>query len=187
MRASVAELALWQAVEVAERPSAELAIKWLRQLQSGEGFSKDDTRRVRSLIARHPQRIWNECRHRINLAGEWTPIETLSYALTMQSLVPWKHLHDWVKQCTADLQPLPRETTNEPPFSSLPHLAGQLEDRFDRGSVPQGHARPMPWMSYFGSALPRVRFDAPSETCRVRGLATRPERVNDFETVGFGV
>lgn len=173
VRASVAELALWQAVDVAERPSAELAIKWLQKLPSGEVLSKDDSRRVRSLIARHPQRIWDECGHWINLAGEWTPVETLAYALAMQSLVPWKHLHEWVKQRTADLQPLVREITNEPPFSSLPHLSGQIEDRFDRGSVRQGRALRMPWMSCFGSALRRVRFDDPFETSRVRGLATR--------------
>lgn len=173
VRPSVAELTLWRVVEVAERPTAELAITWLHQLPSGEVLSKDDSRRVRSLIARHPQRIWDECGHWINLAGEWTPVETLAYALAMQSLVPWKHLHEWVKQRTADLQPLASEITNEPPFSSLPHLAGQIEDRFDRGSVRPGRALRMPWMSCFGSALRRARFDDPSETSRVRGLATR--------------
>ena len=47
---------------------------------------------MRSLLLRYPERIWSECGHWLNLAGEWTPTEDLTYSLTMQSLVAWKHL-----------------------------------------------------------------------------------------------
>src|SRR5262249_18028557 len=106
VRASVRDLSLWRKIEVAERPTAELALRWLKQLPSGKSLSQNDARRVRALLTRHAVRIWSECGHWLNLAGEWVPIGTLSYSLTMQSLVPWSHLHEWVKQKTADLQRL---------------------------------------------------------------------------------
>jgi Lon protease-like protein len=106
VRASVHDLALWHKVGVADRPSADLALKWLSELPSEQSLSQDDLRRVRALLARHPGRVWNETGHWLNLAAQWAPVANLSHALTMQSLVPWSHLHEGVKQATADLQRL---------------------------------------------------------------------------------
>ena len=114
---SVRDLMLWRKIGIAERPTADLAIQWLKELTSGRALVQDDARRVRALLTRHSARIWNECGHWLNLAGEWAPTATLGYALTMQTLVPWKHLHEWVKQKTADFQRLPIETTRHGPFA----------------------------------------------------------------------
>lgn len=171
VRTSVRDLALWRKVGVAERPTADLALEWLKSLSSGHALSQDDARRVRALLARYPTRIWNECEHWLNLAGEWAPVHTLDYSLTMQSLTPWSHLHEWVKQKTADLQRLPAEITEAPQFSRLAHLASRVQDRF---AAPPLFAVPherKAWLNQLGLELRRVKLDDEDETGRVRTLA----------------
>ena len=187
IRPSVSELALWRKIGVAERPTADLAIKWLQALPSGKALSQDDARRVRSLLVRHPIRIWEECKHWMNLAGEWAPVDDLSYAITMQSLVPWRHLHQWVKQRTADLQRLPGETTSSPPFSAVPPLSVHIEERFQKNSIFTGQSVRKEWLQTFGAALCRVEFDTDEDTNRVRTLAQSLAKTSWIETPGLEI
>lgn len=175
IRASVSDLSLWRKIGIAERPTADLAIKWLKELPSGRALPQDEARRVRALLSRHAARIWNECRHWLNLAGEWVPVDTLSYALTMQSLIPWNHLHEWVKKKTADLQRLSSDITEALPFSDLPHLASHIEDRFHRTPHLAGLSERKPWLNQFGAELSRVELDDDAEIARIRTLAAKLE------------
>jgi hypothetical protein len=187
IRASVRELTLWRKIGVANRPTAELAIAWLKRLPSSESLSPDDVRRVRALLSRHPVRIWEACGHWLNLAGEWVPVSDLSYALTMQFLIPWKHLHEWVKQKTADLQRLPLEVTSNAPFSKLPPLAAHVEERTDRNGLITGEPSKKEWLTTFGSELRRVTFDSDDETQRVRAIADALSRTSWYETPGLEI
>lgn len=171
IRAGVRDLTLWTKVGVAQRPTAELAIQWLMELPSSKGLTQDDARRVKSLLTRHASRIWNECGHWLNLAGEWVPSESLAYGLSMQSLVAWSHLHEWVKQRTADLQRLPVETTEAAPFSALPPLAAYIEDRFHHTVVPTSAALHPAWLNQLGLELRRIELDDQPEMDRIRKLA----------------
>ena len=171
IRPAVAELALWRKIGVAERPTADLAIEWLRGLPSGGTLSPEDARRVRAILGRHPERIWEECRHWLNLAGEWTPVESLSFVLTMQSLIPWRHLHQWVKQGTADCQRLPIEATSSPPFSDLPQLSSRIEERLQNDPVFIRHPVEKQWLTALGATLQWIELEAEDETQRVRLLA----------------
>jgi len=173
IRAGVRDLALWRRVGVAERPTADLAVQWLKSLQSGSALPSDEARRVRTLLARHPVRIWEECGHWLNMAGEWAQISGLRYALTMQTLVPWSHLHKWVKQVTADLQKLNSETCDAPPFAALPRLAHCVEERLGGTASLFGETRPRPWLQRLGRDLCRVILDDETETERVRCVAAR--------------
>jgi hypothetical protein len=171
IRASVSDLSLWRKISVAERPTPDLAIQWLKELPSGKVLPQDDARRVRALLVRYPVRIWEECAHWLNLAGEWAPAGGLSYSLTMQSLIPWGHLHPWVKQKTADLQRLPGEVTGSPPFSNLPALARHVEERFQRSPMLPGCPEKKDWLTTLGTGLHRIELDTDEETHRVRALA----------------
>jgi len=171
IRASVRELTLWQKIEIAERPTMERVIEWLKGLPSGQLLSPDDLRRVKALLARDPIRIWNECDHWLNLAGEWVPAEQLTYALTMQSLVPWGHLHDTVKERTADLQKLSVELTNAYPFSNLPTLASRIEEQPHNNISLKSEAERKGWLNTVGNLLSRIKLDDEKETNRVRRLA----------------
>jgi len=171
IRALVNELSLWRKIGIAQRPTADLAIQWLKELPSGKMLPQDEARRVRALITRHAVRIWNECRHWLNLAGEWVPIDTLSYALSMQSLLPWSHLHEWVKKKTADLQRLSSEVSEALPFSNLPHLASHVEDRFHRTPHHSSQPERKPWLNRFGAEVRRIELDDGAEMTRIRILA----------------
>jgi hypothetical protein len=171
IRPSVLDLSFWRRIDVAERPSADLALKWLGTLASGKALSADDARRVRSLLVRYPTRIWEECGHWVNLLGEWVPVDTLAYALSMQTLFRWSHLHDWVKRKTADLQRLPAETVQAPPFSALPALSDLVEERFNQPSLLAALEERRAWLTAFGTQLRRIELADPVETERVRALA----------------
>jgi hypothetical protein len=187
VRASVGDLTLWRKIGLAERPSADLAVQWLKELPSGHALSPDDARRVRALLVRYPIRIWEECAHWTNLAGEWGPTEGLSYALTMQSLIAWRHLHEWVKQGTADLQRLPGEVTSNPPFSHLPALAGRVEERFHRNPLSAGRPEKKEWLATFGTELRRVELDTEEETGRIRAVADTLARTDWHATPGIEI
>lgn len=171
IRPSVRDLTLWRKIGVAERPNVELAIKWLKNLPSGERLSPENIRRIRALLVRHPFRVWNECGHWLNLSSEWVPVSSLKYALTMQSLVPWSHLHEWVKQQTADFQRLSADTTEASPFLHLPALASQIAEYFHGDLVTQGTPESLSWLNQLGLELRLVELDSEAETVRVRTLA----------------
>lgn len=170
---SVRHLTLWHKVGVADRPTADLAIDWLASLESGQGLSADEVRRVRSLLPRYPERIWSECGHWLNLEGEWTPAEYLVYSLAMQSLVKWTHLFKPIKQKTADLQKLPTDVCEQHSFSALRPLAQSIEDRFEDQLYGLPDPQKMPWLNALGAGLRRITLDNQDETRRVRELANR--------------
>ena len=171
VRASVLDLSLWHRVGVADRPSADLALQWLGTLASGKVLSADDARRVRTLLVRYPTRIWEECGHWLNLVGEWAPVETLAYGLSMQTLFRWSHLYEWVKRKTADFQRLSRETVQAPPFSALPALSDLIEEHFNQPSLLAGMEDRRAWLTAFGTQLGRIELADAAETERVRALA----------------
>jgi hypothetical protein len=171
VRTAVRDLMLWRKIGIADHPTVELAIEWLRGLPSAKILSEDDARRVRALLRRHPARIWAECEHWLNLAREWVPTDSLEYSLTMQSLTEYSHLHEWVKQRTADLQRLSVETIEAEPFNGLPPLASRIEEQLHRGPLFQGTAVRKPWLTQFGLELCRVELAEEKDTQRVRNLA----------------
>ena len=171
IRASVRHLALWRRLDIAERPTVELALAWLKLLPSGEVLSQADVRRVRAVLARDAVRIWEECGHWLSLSSEWAPTSSLGYSLSMQSLVRYSHLHEWVKQKTADLQLLPAEIAGMPPFSMLSPLATQIEEQFHKTpSLFETSSRPA-WLRQLGEDLKRLDDDGQTETAEIRALA----------------
>lgn len=184
------DLGLWRRLHVQERPTAELAISWLKGLPSDQPLSPDELRRVRFLLPRYPDRIWTECGHWLSLEGEWVPTGSLAYALTMQSLIPWKHLFALVKGRTADFQKLPAELCEREPFSRLPRLGSCIEERFAAkpGSLPPAFSKP--WLVALGDGLERMMLDDEAEMSRVRDLGRRLKRTHwqpapDLETVPY--
>lgn len=171
VRTSVSDLSLWRKIGIAERPTADLAIQWLKGLTSGKTLSQDNARRVRAILPRHAARIWKECGHWLNLAGEWAPTAMISFALTMQPLVPWSHLHEWVKQKTADFQRLPIEITEALPFCDVPTLSSRIEERFLRSPHSTNQQERKSWLTLIGVELCRIDLDDRAETTRIRGLA----------------
>ena len=175
VHASARELALWTRVGVNERPTADRAIAWLKTLVLGNVLAADEVRRVRALLGRYPERIWLECEAWLNLDGQWVATSSLAYSLSMQTLVPWKHLFPSVKQQTADFQKLEVDALARTPFAALPPLARSIEERFDQSQGATGAPATKAWITAFGSTLKRVLLPTTQETDRVRDLARRLE------------
>ncbi len=173
VHSAIHDLSMWRKLGVADRPTGDLATRWLTCIASGKKLSKDELRRVRALLPRYPDRIWLECQHWLNLEGEWSPVEQLSYKLTMQPLIPWSNLFRPIKQKTADLQKLTIEMCARYPFAELPALAERIEDRFDErvdNAIEPSHKS---WLIALGSGLARIQLDNPLETERMRVLGQR--------------
>lgn len=181
---AVRQLSLWRKVGVAERPTAERVMKWLASLESGAALSPDEIRRVRSLLPRYPERIWNDCRHWLNLEGEWIAIDELRYALTMQTLVAWKHLFRSVKQQTADFQKLSADVCQQSPFADLCTLASCIEDRIQNELFDPAEGEEKTWLAALGRCLSRIELESEDETIRVRALARRLMRTKWQVTTG---
>ena len=170
---AAADLSLWSKIGVAEHPTSDLAIQWLKRLSSGSSLSPEEARRVRALLPRYPERIWAECQHWMNLESEWVPVEDLEYSLTMQGLVPWKNLFQAVKRRTADLQKLSSDLTSREPFSRLVSLATVLENRLAERPESNRPTEPRPWLEAFGGMLRRISLEPEEEACRVRAIGER--------------
>ena len=169
----VRNLALWHKIGVAEKPTADLAIDWLGSIESGRNLSQDELRRVRSLLPRYFDRIWNECGHWLNLEGEWASTTELSYSISMQNLVPWKNLFVPVKKKTADFQKLSSDLCNQPPFSTLRSLAQCIVEHFEdnRSALPEPQKKL--WLNALGLGLRRAIMDNHEDTQRIHELADR--------------
>jgi len=170
---AIHDLSMWRKLGVADRPTGDLAMRWLADMVSGKKLSKDELRRVRALLPRYPERIWRECGHWLNLEGEWVPVEQLSYKLTMQTLIPWANLFRPIKQRTADLQKLTVEICGQHPFAELPTLAECIEDRFAERIDDSTESLQKVWLTALGDGLARIQLDDPMETARMRELGCR--------------
>lgn len=168
----VNQLSLWRKISINERPTAELAIQWLMNLPVDEKPSTSDAQRIKALLGRHPIRIWRECERWLNLSGEWVSINKLKYCLTMKSLFRYGNLFEWVKSETADFQMLSIDLTREPPFSTLPTLASQVEKNLEQSS-PNGQPLSMQWLQSVGRIVSRVILTDEVKTRNIRTQAVR--------------
>jgi hypothetical protein len=170
---SFRDLSLWHRIDVAPRPSVELAVEWLKNLDHAK-LDSDELRRARLLLQRHPNRIWEGCRRWLTIDGEWVPVDSLRYALTMQSLVPWKHLFPHVRQTVADFQKLPMDVLQHPPFATLPTLGESIaESECTSDAISRSRKE---WISSLGEVLARLQVDDADDCERLRGLGRRLSR-----------
>lgn len=169
---SVRGLALWSRVGIPERPTADLALNWLRSLPSRTRLAGSELNRVRALLGRHSARVWNETRHWLALSDEWVPTEDLTFSVTMASLAAWSHLFPRILGATADLRALTAESASAAEFADLKSLASYLEERPAPALQTAGRAEfPASWLRQFGRDLRRIRRDDPRDEdyLRARG------------------
>lgn len=169
---SLRDLSFWRKIGVPERPTADMEIEWLMGLPSNGKLSTTQTRRIRRMMPVYPGRIWSETGHWLNLEGNWAPVGSLIYSLTMQSLSSWSHLFPGVKEKTADFQSLSSETCQSHLFSALPTLAEVIEERF-QGQTGLPIPEERQWLIALGAGLQRVILDDSNQMKRVRDLARR--------------
>lgn len=170
---SVRHLRLWGRIGVADRPTVEMAIAWIKGLPSGKLSDKPTLQRVEALLKRHPIKIWSEVERWLDLAGRWVPVENLDHAMAVRQCIAFSHLHEWVKQRVADFRLLAPEVVLSPPFAALPPLEGALADRLLFDAEAASSSRELPWLTAFGEALGRIELDDPDKTTSARETGRR--------------
>ncbi|GIW42732.1 MAG: hypothetical protein KatS3mg077_0014 [Candidatus Binatia bacterium] len=168
-------LNLWRRVGVAERPTAQLVLDWLRGLPSGERLDSE-TSRVRAALQRYPAQVWQGCGHWLALDNTWAPVERLKYRLTMRGLTKWGDLFPAIKAQTANLQMLSAELCDAPPFHSLPDLSDVIVYRVTQWPTRRARQIEQPWLKTLARVLMRVKVDDAAQTRHVREVAARLAR-----------
>jgi len=166
-------LGMWMHLGVADRPTAELVLDWLKGLPSGRLLEQGTIRRVRAALGRYPTQVWHTCRHWLSLDNVWTPVEQLRFRLTMHSLTRWSDLFPTVKAVTANLQMLSAEVYDHLPFASLPELGTVVEYRLTHRPSALNSATQKPWIAALAHALKRVKLADEADTQRIRRAAAR--------------
>ena len=167
--ASVSDLPLWKKIGVNDRPTADRG--WLKDLQPGTTQSKDELGRIKRLLVRYPADIYKECGCWLNLESEWTPVGSLSYAITDQSRLKRKMFHQWVRKRTADLRGLGREDAREFTTSKLTPLEECIEYRLAKNVQPVERHGGGGWLRTFGAEMSRVRWDNEEDAKSIRANA----------------
>jgi hypothetical protein len=170
---TVQSLSLWTRLGIAERPTVDLILGWLKQLESGRRLDGQDVKRVTVALQRCTSRVWEECGHWLSLDRTWVPTGQICYRLTMQRLTPFTDLFPGVRTQTADLRMLAVDVCSRPPFSELKNLGEVIENRITgrQDSQPSPIARP--WLVALAQGLQRVRFPDENLTAQVRSAAAR--------------
>ena len=167
------DLGLWRKIGVADRPSLELALVWLKTLPSGRHLATSERRRIVQLLESYPIRIWEDCDHWLNLADEWVPVTELDYSLNKRSLVTSGLLFQSVRKKTADFRPLAAEACQMPPFSDLATLSEVIEERFREQIFGLPEPQMKQWLLSLGGGLRRMVLNDSAQMDKVRNLGSR--------------
>jgi len=165
-------LGMWARVGVADRPSADLVLGWLKNLPSGQPLDSGVIRRVCAALQRYPIPVWQACGHWLALDNSWVPVERLRFRLTMHSLTR-RALFPAIKAATANFQMLSVEACDRHPFSGLPDLGTRIEYRLTHGPDPLGVAAQKPWLVALANGLARVKLEDEAQTQHLRRAAMR--------------
>ncbi len=165
-------LSLWHKIGVKDKPSPDYVIEWLKTIESGSTLTSGTLKRVRALTAKYPDTIWSETRHWINLESQWVPTNDLKYALSMQTLVQWKHLFKSIKQQTADLTRIAASVCNQSPFNKLKNLVDAIVEQKDNPPNTKLAVDYSEWIVVLGKCLMRVKLDNVEETERICDLSS---------------
>lgn len=150
----IATLGLWERLHVPRQPTIELLLRWLKRLPTDERLSEADWRRVRHLLQRAPQRIWDEVRCWLDLDHQWARVAELRWKATDPKSI--LGLFPGVKQEVADVSMLPPELCEQGPFGELPYLSHVMTWRLVHW-VPDGAARRPDWMKALAECVLRTR------------------------------
>jgi hypothetical protein len=101
------------------------------------------------------------------------PIESIRFGLPAAVATPWKQLHPWVLEQTADLRGLEVGVLGKSPFTQWPSLFSCIEQRFTQTSPSTDSPERKPWLHALGSALCRFESEDAELTERVRETARR--------------
>lgn len=168
-----ATLAMWPVIGVAERPSPDLVIEFLKGWDSGTKFDGAELRRLRSILPQFPSRIWQECGHWLSLDGSWLQVDSFDLALFDDASIRVRELFPAIKQRTADCRPLPPDARRLPTFAALRDLGQAIDFRLSRKQADLPPPVSKAWMRVLGNALARIQLPDADQQAAVRESGRR--------------
>jgi hypothetical protein len=169
---TVRELLFWTKIGVADRPNVEIIINWLNGLPKDEVLAEDTLVRVRAILSKYPDRIWDECEYWLSLAGEWRSIDGFSYSASPLSQVESENFFPSISSVTADLTMLRPEDAVASQFETLDPLSAVLKEKFADDRSPPSSSVHKEWTQCLGSCLTRVSGEEETD-CKIRELGLR--------------
>lgn len=169
-------LPMWSRLGIADRPSPQLVLAWLKNLASGVRLDSATRGRVVAALRRYPVQAWQECGHWAALDGTWAPKRRLRYRLGRSNRTNPKDLFPSFLAETADCSMLDPNAGHATLFSDLDDLDAVIEFRLTRRPRASDGEHRRPWVIALGRALARIRLDDEDQTERVRDVAQRLAR-----------
>lgn len=171
------DLRMWARLGVADEPTAQLVLRWIDTLPSGQPLESASAARVRLALARFPGEVWEGCRHWLSLDGTWTPVERLELRLCKRSSPKGVNFFPGVRARIADLRMVPPEVCERhPSFVEIPELDSVLEYRLTYRPREPRDLGQKSWVVALGDRLRRVRLESDAQTQHVRRVAERLAR-----------
>lgn len=168
-----ATLAMWAVIGVAEHPSPDLLIEYLKGWESGRKLDGAELKRLRSILPQMPSRVWQECEHWLSLDGSWMPTVFFDLALFDDSSIRVRELFPAVKQRTADCRSLSSDARQLPTLAKLRDLGQSIEFRRSRKQPDLLPASCKAWMQALGDAFSRIKLDDVDQQAVIRESGRR--------------
>jgi len=186
LHAEFAKLAMWALIGVAEQPSADLLIGFLKGWESGRKLDGVDLKRARAIMPQMPSRVWQECGHWLSLDGLWMPTSCFELALFDDSSIRVRELFPAVKQRTADCRSLSSDARHLPALAKLRDLARAIDFRLSRKQADLPPALAKAWMRAIGNAFSRIELSdvAPQAAIRECGRRLATTQWQPFRVLG---
>lgn len=166
-------LSLWQRLGVADKPTEDRVLAWLKALPIGAPIPIDQFDAIQGILAQMPSRVWSECDRWLDLNGRWLAIEDFLYVLNETGFSVVDELFLAVRQQTADLRFLPDDCRARPPFADMPSLTSLIELRTGDSHELVGTPRSKAWIVAFANQLQRIRLPHEKQQSLVRQEALR--------------
>jgi hypothetical protein len=167
-------LDLWRKLKIANHPTIDIVIDWIKGLSPGQAIDKKDKHGIRLVLRRKPEIVWEEIGCWLDATGKWTFVTDLKYALT--DAASSTNLFASVKKQTADFSMLSEEIDAYCSSWNVERLDAVIEYRPEYTSYRNTGASP-DWIRALGSFIAKIIRPANmSEETQVDDAALEEDR-----------
>ncbi len=156
-------LDLWRKLRIANHPTIDIAIDWIKGLSPGQAIDKKDKHGIRLVLRRKPEIVWEEIGCWLDATGRWSFIKDLKYALSDAG--PSTKLFESVKKQTADFSMFSEQSDAYCNAWNIEKLDSAIEYRPEYKPYRNDNAAPA-WIMTLGSFIAKIIRPAniPEET-----------------------
>lgn len=151
--AATRDLLLWDRLEVAKHPTLDLALRWLSSLRRGEPVRGGDRERVRYILRRAPEQVWQTSSAWLDAAARWSDVSDLRWSIRRPDGAAG--LFEGTRRTVADLSMLENTPDEHDCFRGLQSLESAIESRIVHFTS-LAQPRQLEWLAALGGGLQRI-------------------------------